>query len=179
MDLLNKLEKKLDKIYNKNLPELPKSAKQFLIKNLPWISLISAIAVFWASYDLWNWGQYYSNVNNYFNNIYVTYGVTNPIKTNQMTLIIWVALIVYIIEGLFYFFAFKGLTKQKKSGWNMLFYGLLCNVVYGIILIFTNYGNFGSFLGYLIVSAIAGYFIFQIRSAYVQTPPKKIKKTAI
>ena len=30
MDVLKKLEKKLDKIYNKDLPELPKGAKQFL-----------------------------------------------------------------------------------------------------------------------------------------------------
>ncbi len=170
MDVLKKLEKELDKIYNKDLPELPKGAKQFLIKYFPWISLIGAVGVFWASYDLWNWGHYFYNYTTYLNNIYGAYGVNTPVRTNQMTLMVWIALIVYIIEGLFYLFAFTGLKKQKKNGWNMLFYGLLVNVIYGIVLIFTNYGGFGTFLGYLIASAIAGYFIFQVRSAYIHTP---------
>lgn len=173
--LHTKLEKELDKIYNKDLPALPTDAKKFIVKYLPWISLIAAVLVFYASYSLWHDAHYLSAVSNYVN-AYNPY-LSKVINYNQMTTLVWIALTVYIIEGLLYLFAFNNLKKQKKSGWNLIYYGLLVNVIYGIVVAFTAYGGFGSFLGYLVASAIGGYFIFQIRSAYTTNHEHKSKES--
>ncbi len=65
-----------------------------------------------------------------------------------------------------YIAAFPGTKARKKSGWDLLFYALLINVVYGIVVAFTDYGGFGSLIGSLVGSAIGAYFLFQIRVSY-------------
>ena len=63
--------------------------------------------------------------------------------------------------------AFSGLKARKKSGWNLLYYALLLNLAYGIVMAFTNYGGFSYLIGAVIGSAIGLYLLFQIRSSYL------------
>ena len=76
------------------------------------------------------------------------------------------------------FLLFPGTREKKKSGWNLLFYALLINVAYGFVVMFTDYGSVGSFIGSLIGSAIGGYFLFQIRSSYSKSAPTRKAKKA-
>jgi hypothetical protein len=54
-----------------------------------------------------------------------------------------------------------------------MFYALLVNVAYGVVMLFTNYGGIGTLLSTLIGSAIGLYLLFQIRSSYGLHPAHK------
>ncbi len=79
---------------------------------------------------------------------------------------IWLSIAVLVVEALLYIAAFNPTKARKKSGWDLLFYALLVNVAYGIVVAFTYYGGIGRLLGSLIGSAIGFYFLFQIRASY-------------
>lgn len=66
--------------------------------------------------------------------------------------------------------AFAPTKERKKSGWNLLFLALLVNVVYGLVVTFTDYGGPSNFISVLISTVIGMYFLFQIREAYVAKP---------
>ena len=171
MGPLSKLEDQLDKIVNKSLPSLPRNAKKFMVTIAPWVALIGGVLSLWSAYNLWRWAHTLSFISNYtkaVNSMYSMYGYgyRAPNSVAHMSVVLWIAMIITVVEGVIYLLAFPGLKNQKKSGWNFLFYGLLVNVVYGIVMIFTSYGGVGTFIGYLIGSAIGAYLIFQIRSSY-------------
>lgn len=171
MNSLQKIEEQLDKLFNKSLPALPSNAKKFIVSVAPWVALVGGLLSLYSTYALWQWAHTLSVINNYtnaFNSLYSAYGYGYKApNTNQMSIVLWIAMVVMLIEGVIYLLAFPGLHKQNKSGWNFLFYGLIVNVVYGIVMIFTSYGGIGSFIAYLIGSAIGAYFLFQIRSLYL------------
>ena len=48
-----------------------------------------------------------------------------------------------------------------------MFFALLVNLVYGVLVIFTDYGGVGSFIGYLIGSVVGLWLLFQIRDKYL------------
>ena len=79
----------------------------------------------------------------------------------------WVAFIVLLAEAAIYLLAFTGLKAVKKVGWNWLFIGSVVNVVYGIVVLFTDYGGVGHLIGAVIGAAIGWYFLFQIRDRYL------------
>lgn len=62
--------------------------------------------------------------------------------------------------------AVPGLKAFKKAGWNLVFYALLINLAYGVIVAFTTYGTFGDLLGAAIGSLIGTYLLFQVRSHF-------------
>ena len=171
MNSISKLESQLDKVFNNNLPALPSNAKQFIVKVAPWVALIGGIASLWSTYALWQWAHTVSVINNYantINSLYYSYGYHYRMpNTNQMSAVLWIAMVVALVEGVIYLLAFPGLQKRNKSGWNFLFYGLIVNVIYGVVMIFSSYGGVGSFIAYLLGSAIGAYFLFQIRSFYL------------
>jgi hypothetical protein len=84
-------------------------------------------------------------------------------------------LIVVAIEAVIYLLAFPATRDRKKSGWDLMFYALLINLVYGVIVVFTDYGGIGSLIGTIIGSGIGLYLLFQIRASYhkVAAPAKK------
>jgi hypothetical protein len=174
MTKLHKVERRLDKIFNESFPDLPTDTKKFIVKYVPWLSLAAGLLSIWSAWDLWNSAHSVNTVVSYANNIGVTYSQPRIITTtNQVTIGVWLGVILILIEAILYIAAYRGLVAQKKSGWNLIFYGLGVNIVYGLVLAFTNYGGFGTFLSYLIVSFIGLYLIFQIRSAYIPKAKRK------
>ncbi len=60
-----------------------------------------------------------------------------------------------------------------------MFYAFLVNVIYGIFILFTDYGGLGSLIGAVIGSAIGLYLLFQIRGNYNRFKPKsRVAKAA-
>ena len=98
----------------------------------------------------------------YANNLSAAYGGTK-IAVSHLTATVWLAIAVLAVEAVLYIAAFPGTKARKKVGWDLLYYALLINVVYGIVAAFTDYGGFGRLVGSVIGSAFGFYFLFQIR----------------
>jgi len=166
------LENSLDDLFGKQAPQLPSNAKKALVQYVPWITLILGVLSAWTTYVLWHWAHVANTFVNYANSISAAYGGPQ-IATTRLTFGIWLGIGVLAVEALLYILAFPGLRNRKKSGWNMLYYALLINIVYGLVIMFTDYGGVGNLIGTLIGSAIGFYFLFQIRGSYTGAKAKK------
>ena len=172
MSALQPLEKNLEDFFVKQAPALPPNGKKALVQYLPWISLILGLISLYNVYALWNWAHLANSLVNYANSINAAYGQPQ-IATTRFSLGIWLGMIVLLIEALLYLAAFQATRDRKKSGWDLLFYALLINIAYGIVILFTNYGGLVSLISVIIGSAIGLYLLFQIRSTYTVNPAKK------
>jgi hypothetical protein len=177
MSVFKSLEKSLDEIFDKNAPDLPAGLKKWIVQYLPYINLVLGVITVIAAWSLWNAAHTVNTLVDYANNLSAIYG-GEQISTNRLTFTVWLALGVLAVEAVLYIAAFPGTKARKKSGWDLLFYALLINVAYGIVVAFTDYGGFGSLLGSLIGSAVGAYFLFQIRPSYAAggKPVKTAKK---
>ncbi|HEY5442242.1 MAG TPA: hypothetical protein VIJ68_01750 [Candidatus Saccharimonadales bacterium] len=163
--MLAALEKSLSDIFVKQAPELPRSGKKALVEYLPWANLILGLLALLALYGLWHWAHLGNGLINYADSLSSAYGV--PAATaHRLTFGIWLGVLVLILEAGLYLMAFPATRDRKKSGWNLMFYALLVNIVYGLIMSLTSYGGFGSLVGALIGSTIGLYLLFQIRPSY-------------
>lgn len=159
------LEKSLDDLFVKQAPALPAGGKKFIVQYLPWINLILGLISLYTAWVLWNWAHVANNFVNYANSISAAYGGPT-VATNRLSVGLWIGIAVLAVEALLYIAAFPGTKARKKSGWNLLYYALLLNIVYGVVVLFTSYGGVGNLIGAIIGSAIGLYLLFQIRSSY-------------
>lgn len=159
------LENSLSELFVKKAPPLPAGGKKFLVEYLPWINLILGLLALYGAYALWNWAHIASSLINYANSVSAVYGGP-AVAADRMSVGIWVGIAVLAVEALLYIAAFPGTKARKKSGWNLLYYALLLNVVYGVVVLFADYGGVGNLFGYIIGSGIGLYLLFQIRSSY-------------
>lgn len=160
MKALEPLEKSLNDLFVKNAPELPKGGKDFLVQFLPWLGLIGAAVSAWAAWGIYEWTRAASVVSEWSR----AFGVEST--TTRWSVMLWISLIVILVTAVLYILAFAPLQAKKKAGWNLVFYALLLNVVYGVVSIFSDYGGGGTLIGSLIMAALGGWLLFQIRSRY-------------
>jgi len=163
---MEKLESMLNDILVTKAPKLPANAKKALVDYLPWINVVLGLITLLAAWGLWHWAHMANTLVNYVNNLNQLYGGTAAVTVNRMGFGIWLGIIVLVIEAVLYLAAFPGTRDHKKAGWNLLYYAVLVNVVYAVIVSFTNYGSIGSLIGSLLGSIIGLYLLFQIRSSY-------------
>lgn len=178
MAVLADLETALNDVFGKKAPALPKSGKDFLVTYVPYISLIIGLFSLAALWSLWHWAHVANQLIDYANQINRMYG-TQEVIASRMTIGIWISLFVLIAEAFLYLAAFGPTKAREKTGWNLLFYATLVNIVYGFILMFTDYSGVGSFIGTLIGSALGFYFLFQIRDRYLGASAKSTAKPAV
>ncbi len=164
MSALRSLEANLDEIFVKNAPPLPSNAKKIIVEYLPYINLVLGILTLLAALGLYNAAHTVNTLIDYTNSLNTAYG--SKVTVSHLTLTVWLSIIFLIIEAVLYIASFSGTKARRKSGWDLLFYALLVNLVYGIIVLFTDYGGVGHLLGAVIGSAIGFYFLFQIRGSY-------------
>jgi hypothetical protein len=176
MSAFKSLEKNLDDWFVKQAPPLPANAKKALVHYLPWINLILGILTLYSVYVIWHWAHLANNLINYANSISATYGGPQ-LNSNRLTAGIWLGLIVLAIEAILYLAAFPATRDRKKSGWDLMFYAFLVNVVYGVIILFTDYGGLGTLFWTIIGSGIGLYLLFQIRGSYGSAKRQPARKT--
>lgn len=173
MSALQPLEKNLNDLFVKKAPPLPAAGKKALVEYLPWINLVLGLLELFGVYGLWHWAHLADNLSNglinYANSVSSAYGGP-AISATRMSLGLWLGLILLGVQALMYIAAFPGTRERRKSGWNLLFYALLLNIVYGVIIMFTSYGGFGNLIGAVIGSGLGLYLLFQIRSSYTKAP---------
>lgn len=165
MSSLGSLEAKLQDAF-KGAPPLPPSGKKALVEWVPWINLVFGLLALVSAFWLWQWAHVANGLINYANTISQAYG-GGTVVANRLGVMVWLALIVLTVQALVMLAAFAPLKAHKKSGWDLLFYGVLLNVVYGVVVAFTSYGV-GHLFSSLIGAAIGLYFLFQIRDAYTK-----------
>lgn len=173
MSALQSLENNLEDVFVKKAPALPENGKKAIVEWLPWINLVLGVLSLWAAYALWHWAHIANSLIDYANTLSAAYG--GPTVGTRMSAVLWLGLAVMIVQALLYLAAFPALRDRKKSGWDLIFYALLINVVYGVVVLFSDYGGFGNLLGSLIGSAIGLYFLFQIRGHYLGARAKSEK----
>jgi len=159
------LESSLNDLFVKKAPPLPAGGKKFLVEYLPWINLILGLLSLYTVYVLWHWAHLANNLIDYANSLSAAYGGPT-VATNRLSVGIWLGIAVLAVEALLYIAAFSRTRDRKKSGWNLLYYALLLNVVYGVVVLFTNYGSVGNLIGAIIGSGVGLYLLFQIRASY-------------
>ncbi len=166
MGALQPLESKLDELLGKKSPvQLPDNARKTIVEYLPWINLVLGVLTLWTAWALWHWAHLANALVDYVNSLNQAYGGT-AVVTHRLTGVIWLGLVVLVVEGLLFVAAFPGTRDRKKSGWDLLFYASLVNIVYGVVILFSDYGGVGRLITTLLGSVIGLYFLFQIRSYY-------------
>lgn len=150
---------------SKGLPVLPAGGKKALVEWAPWLALLGGVFSLWSAWVLWHWAHSVDSLINYANTFSAAYGGPK-VATSRLSVGIWLGIAVLAVEGIIYLMAYPGLKDKRKAGWNMLYWGALLNIAYGLVVMFTSYGGVGNFIGSLIGSAIGLYFLFQIRGSY-------------
>lgn len=164
MSSLDQLEKELQKL-SKSAPALPANGKKALVEWVPWINLVAGIFALLSAYWLWHWAHRASDAIDAVNKLSQVYG-GGDVVSNHFGLTVWLALIALIVQGVVMLMAFTPLKEHKKRGWDLLFYGILLNFVYGVVVAFSDYGS--SHLFSSLVGVVIGlYLLFQIRDSYV------------
>lgn len=168
MAAIDDLEVKLNEVFGKKAPQLPKAGKEWLVRWAPILTLIIGILSVFSVFSLWRAAHTvsYADLANDLCRAYASSGC-DVIPTNRLSLWFWIALAVLVVEAVLYILAYTPLTAKKKQGWNYLFWAALINVVYAIVSLFMTYAGVGSFIGALIGTALSFWLIFQIREYYV------------
>jgi hypothetical protein len=167
---MNGLEAKLDEMLFKKAPyQLPENARKGLVSALPWLTLVGGVLMLWAAWGLYTILTYVSPFATLANELNAAYGVgyVSPVGFSPL---VWVSLGLLVVEAVMFFIAFPALQAHKKSGWNLLFWVSLLNIV-EVVLQVIGYTNFGSLVASLLGSLVGLYLLFQVRSYYTGGAP--------
>lgn len=146
----------------KNVPDLPNSSREALVKAWPWIALIFGVLQLLAAWALWNVMRAAEAVLDYS-----SYYVRPPVQlSGSETFMVYLGIAVLLIDAVILLMAYPELKKRARRGWNLLFLGALVNVAYSVLSIFIYGRGFGSFIFSLIGSAVGFYLLFQVRGKY-------------
>jgi len=172
MGPLKTLEDKLVPAFTKNAPvQLPENVKKFIVKYLPIVNLVLGVLSLLATLSLWSWANTTTRIIDNVNTVSAIYGGKETIP-NRLSMLVWLSLIVAAATAVLYIAAYPGTKAKKKSGWNLLFYAVLLNLVYGVVNAFTDYGSVRGLIGTLVGTIIGLFFLFQIRSYYTASGEK-------
>lgn len=161
---LSGLEGWLDGIFGEKFPvQLPKAAREWIVKAAPWLALVVGVLSLWASWSFWQAGHYVNRLVDWANTLSAAYGG----DTVQHLGVMWyLSFVVILVQAAFMLLAFPGLRDRKKIGWNFVFYSSIVAVALGVVQLFVSGYGFGSLIGSLIGAAISFFILFQVRSYY-------------
>lgn len=166
-EALSDLESRLDKLFGKGAPyQMSAKAKQALADATWIIVLIIGIMQAWTALVLWGIGHTTTAVVTYSNYTSVTYG--NGAIAAQPGFFFYIAFLAVLVDAGLLLLAVPSLKDHGKHGWDLVYYALLLDVIYSFLRAFSNIGGgFGQFVVLLFFSAVAAYFLFQIRGIFV------------
>jgi hypothetical protein len=171
MSEVNKIEALVASWY-KNVPHLPKGGQKWLAENVWWLALVGlllggmavlgTIAVtFFASAALIALGG-------------AAGAVVGGVAVVATLVFLALSIVSLILIGL----AISPLKTGAKKGWTLLFITALVNVLAIVIDFLFTFNLFGLVWG-LLMAAVGGYFLFEIRSYFVQTKPVKVAEPVL
>lgn len=159
------LEKSLDGVFGKNAPvQIPAKGREAIVKYSPWIGLVVGVLGLLASLAIWRTAHAVNRLVDFANQLTASYG--GHVVEHHLGVAFWVSFVLLVLTSLAAIVAFPALQARKKTGWNLLFYSSLLNVVYGVAALFYDNGGVSSLLSAVISSVVGFYILFQIRSYY-------------
>ena len=165
MEQVHKLETKLGEFF-KPLPALPKDSKEALVKAWPWIALVFGVLQVAAAWGLWGLVRWSDRVVNVFSSYYTAAGVG---YSSSERMVIYLALIVLLVDGVILLMAFPELKKRSRRGWDLLFIGALLNALYSVVSIFIDARGMSSLVMGALSTAVGLYLLYQVREKYGST----------
>lgn len=170
MGQLDKLEIQLDDVLNKKAPfKIPPDGRKSLAGALWIIALIFGLLQLWLAWNFWHVGHAVDRLVDYANTLSAAYG--GSVVTNDLGPMYYLTLVVLAADAAILLLAAPALKAMRKNGWNLAFYSMLLNVVYGVVVLFSSHGGFGDLIGALIGSTIGAYLLFQVRDQFTKSQP--------
>ncbi len=129
----------LDLYFGKKAPQLPKAAKEWIVKFAPYLSIIGIVIMIPAALAL-------IGLSSIFGNFYHGYYYDSRLG------------IISIISVVLYAIAIPGLFKKNASGWDFMFYATIVSSVSQLF--------FANIINAIISIAVGLYFLFQVKPYY-------------
>lgn len=174
-DLISSIEKQFNEVFVEKAPyQLPKKVKDWIVAYLPILGLVFGVLGLLATLALWQSAHTVNTLVDYSNQLSKYYGTGQTVRGLGFSF--YATLISLLATSVIPILAYPGLKAGSKTrGWNLLFYSDLISLVYGIFNAVYQGGIFG-LISTLLGSAIGLYFLFQIRSHYIQKSSDKSAK---
>ena len=162
MTQFDKLEGALATVFTKKIPfKLPAASSKVIATALWWLVLVGGVLQLYQAWRLWFAWQEMGRVDaGYGPGITVNYG------GQRAGVLFFVALLSLFFSAILLLLAAPGLKAERRIGWNLVLYSLLLNVLYGLAVLFTDFGDVFNFLGAVFISVPAAYALFQIQGAF-------------
>jgi hypothetical protein len=176
---MQQVEDTLNEWFVKKAPyQLPENARQIIVRAAPWVNLILAVLLLWGAWITYHLLTLTDGLLNYSNSLSTAYGY-GAVAPTTISPFLWLGLVLMVVEAVVLFIAFPALRARQKSGWNLLFYTGLLNVVYGLVIAVG-----GMDLGRLIMAVLSSlvglYLLFQVRSYFMGANIKSpVAKTTV
>lgn len=144
---MNQLVDTLESYYSK-LPSLPVGAREFLVSIAPWLALVfGVLTVVFSALGL------------------LGGAVLSPFAAASgvggLTVLLMVAAVLGLAEGVLMVAAYPGLKRKVAKGWMLLFWVEALQLVGAVLTL-----NINSVIWGVLGVAIGLYFLFQIKSYY-------------
>ena len=143
-EMVKSIDKFFDDLFLKKAPQLPKSAKDWIVKALPWIALIFgllAVPGIIAGLGL------------------TAFSAPFWVLTHGRSYVWLVAFVIGTIQTIMELVAVPHLFKKAKKGWMLLFWASLLGLVGAVVSVA---------LGSLVFTLLGLYFLYQIKASYKQ-----------
>lgn len=165
MDFVSKIENKLVEV-NKNLPLLPKNAKDWLAKYWPYFALVGGILELVAAIFLYRvLDVVHDDFYDLARDVARAYGADVGYSGFDKFMV-YFGILFLLVSGVLLILAYTKLVKKQAQGWNLMFLASLVGVVYSIVNLAIPERGFGGFITSLIGTAVGIYLLFQMRDVY-------------
>lgn len=159
------LEKKLNELLVKKAPvQIPPAGREAIAKYSPWISLLAGLFGLFAALALWRAAHTVNELVEFANRISASVGAESTVA--KLGVAFWLSLGALVLFSVLALVAVPALKARKKTGWNLAFYSVLANLLYGVFALFYDGAGFGSFISAAIGTLLSLYVLFQVRSYF-------------
>lgn len=159
METVMKLEATVAEWYKK-APHLPEAARLWLAANSWWMALVAAIitglTVLGILVPFLLTGAILATIG----------GAMGVAVGGLIIIIVLIWLIVAVVNIVLLGMAVNPLKRREKKGWNLIFFVVLLNLLAIVVKVMFDF-EFASLILGALGSAIAGYFLFEIRDYFV------------
>ncbi len=177
MTQLDKLEIALDKVFNKSAPVKLSEDSRKAVASMMWsIALVCGLLQLYMGWRLWDAWHYLDTTVSTGSAAYgAAFGISS--KADGLGVAFYGVLVLLLVSGVLLLLSAPGLKAMQKAGWDLAFNSLLINVLYGVVVVFTDYGSFDILFAVALTSVVGAYLLFQVRGHFMKSAlsPHKAK----